>query len=174
MWNKACSPIVLILILFALLSTSGCDYYIVKSHDNNVGHINSINADKSGDFHICYEEKIFTPYWRRSPARFSQGKKALKSFVLDHYDHNGYTHQSGYITIRFIVNCKGEPGMYIVQETGTDYRKKKFDGELGKTLLNITMGLKEWAPLTIFGDAYDSYVYLTYKIENGKIVEILP
>ncbi|MFC4381715.1 hypothetical protein [Chryseobacterium bernardetii] len=48
------------------------------------------------------------------------------------------------------------------------------DQELENKLLNFTKSLNGWMPKEIEGLKVDYYQYLTYKIEDGKVSEVLP
>lgn len=81
---------------------------------------------------------------------------------------------NGYITIRFLVNCKGESGMFRVQQMNENYEEIIFEKKLTSKLLDFTKNLAGWIPKEIDGKKIDYYQYLTFKIENGKISKILP
>lgn len=48
------------------------------------------------------------------------------------------------------------------------------DKDLGDKLLRFTKSLDGWIPKEIKGLKIGYYQYLTYKIENGKVSEVLP
>jgi hypothetical protein len=50
----------------------------------------------------------------------------------------------------------------------------RLDEELENKLLKFTKSLDGWMPKEIKGLKVDYYQYLTYKIENGKVSEVLP
>ena len=51
-----------------------------------------------------------------------------------------------------------------------NYQKTEFDRNLVQELLKFTKNLDGWENF----QKIDYYQYLTYKIENGKVVKILP
>ena len=55
-----------------------------------------------------------------------------------------------------------------------NYVEENFDKDLTAKLLNFTKSLNGWVPKEIEGYKLDYYQYLTYKITNGKVSEILP
>lgn len=150
-----------------------CDYYVINSHDTHVGVIKKPHFDDS-DFKACFEEKIFPSYYGSPKASFSNGKDSLRTYFKNEFNNNGFTSESGFITIRFIINCEGRAGRFEILETGTDYKEKKFSPYIPKHLFEITQKLNTWTPLQYHGVAYDSFFHLTFKIENGEIAEILP
>lgn len=92
---------------------------------------------------------------------------------MSHYENRGYT-DSGYLNIRFVVNCKGEAGRYVIHENNLDLEPIAFSKDLVDQLFDITTQLKKWKPNVIREEKRDSYIYISYRIENGKITEILP
>lgn len=81
---------------------------------------------------------------------------------------------NGYITVRFLVNCEGKTGLFRVQHMNSDLENSDLDQELENRLLQFTRSLDGWQPKEIEGFKVDYYQYLTYKIENGKVSEVLP
>jgi len=160
------------ILILMIIGTSSCDYYIVNQHKNHVGVIDSSFGDDG--FKACFEEKIFPNYYGYNRTGYKKGKNALIKHIKEGYDNLGYTSDSGYITFRFLVNCKGEAGRHIVETVGEDYKTKSFNDEYLELLLELIKDLKEWTPLSFYGDQYDSFNYISLKIENGELVEILP
>jgi len=153
---------------------SSCDYRLINNYTDHVGLIaKPLFGDEEG-FEPCFEEKIFPYYYRRSPAAYKYGKDALRKYVFARYSDKGVVNQSGYITIRFIINCTGEAGRYEMLQTGMDFKKKKFNPLISDQLLEICKSLGEWKPIEFYGDRYDSFYYLSFKIVNGRLEEILP
>ncbi|PRX55350.1 energy transducer TonB [Flagellimonas meridianipacifica] len=82
--------------------------------------------------------------------------------------------QSGYLRIRFIVNCKGETGRFRVLSSDLNYQEKEFDSAIVNQLLEVVKSLNGWQPLSHEGKPLDYYQYVIFKIEKGNISEILP
>jgi hypothetical protein len=81
---------------------------------------------------------------------------------------------NGYITIRFLVNCEGKAGLFRLKHMSSDLMDEVLDEELENRLLTFTKSLDGWMQKEIEGLKVDYYQYLTYKIENGKVSEVLP
>jgi len=170
-------PIVMkygLLIFCVCTILSSCDYYVINSHENHVGVIKEASPHDDPDFKVCYEEKIFPYYYGTDKASYQHGKDSLRTYFKSQYYNKGYTDGSGYVTIRFIINCEGKTGRYEVLENGLDFKEKKFNKYIPEHLLDLTLRLKDWNPQKYYGSAYDSFFYLTFKIDNGEIMEILP
>ena len=56
----------------------------------------------------------------------------------------------------------------------TDLEETGSDKELEDRLLRFTKSLDGWMPKEKKGFKAGYYQYLTYKIENGKVSEVLP
>ena len=98
----------------------------------------------------------------------------ILTVLMQQYDPEKAARESGLIRIRFIVNCKGETGRFRVLAMNPDYQEKAFDESITSQLLTITKGLNGWKPKEFRGTVYDYYQYLIFKIQDGKIVKILP
>nr|WP_298995730.1 hypothetical protein [uncultured Allomuricauda sp.] len=143
-----------------------------EKHEHVIGYINPDESRLNNGFHVCNESQIYQ-YYNPEKATYSQGKNGIRRFILDNYVNEDYSN-SGYLTFRFVINCKGEAGRYIIHENNLDLIPKEFNPKLTEHLFNLTIQLKEWNPNFIRGEYRDSYMFLTYKIENGEITEILP
>lgn len=81
---------------------------------------------------------------------------------------------NGYITVRFLINCEGKSGIFRMQQMDEQYKEKELDQKFSTEILSFTKQLVGWIPREIEGKKVDYYQYLTYKIEHGKVSEILP
>lgn len=140
------------------------------THDAD--YINPIGALLNKDFIVCNEDNIFQ-YYNPQKATYSKGKYGIRKFILSNYKNKSYT-DSGYLNIRFIINCKGEAGRYTIHQNNLDLQSKTFNNDLKNQLFNLTTQLKQWNPNFIQDEYRDSYMYISYRIENGEITEILP
>ncbi len=161
--------------IFILLSFFiSCDYYIVKDYKEHVGLISKSEESDNPDFNPCFKEKIFPYYYGRQTAEYAKGKDVLSNYFHEHYKNFGNTHESGFITFRFIINCKGEAGNYEIRQVGLDFKKKSFNRETVDYLFSLVKTLQDWNTVEFFGDKYDCFYHLTFKITNGELLEILP
>jgi hypothetical protein len=81
--------------------------------------------------------------------------------------------QSGWLTIRFIVNPAGETGRFRKFEMDSVYRPIEFDPRLTACLL-ATIKTAHWEPAHYRGKTYDTYQYVTFHLVQGRIVDIMP
>ncbi len=83
---------------------------------------------------------------------------------------------NGFITARFLVNCRGERGEYEVLEMDNAYQKTKFDKSITNKVLGYVKSINIWQKgiSKSNSQAQDYHAFITFKFENGKITEILP
>ncbi|MEO1258524.1 MAG: hypothetical protein AAFZ15_06995 [Bacteroidota bacterium] len=149
----------------------------LKNHQvKRVGYINpDERLDKEKKFSTCNSIDVILDYYNDSKStRYPGGKKALWESILPQIDKSKMHLESGYLTFRFVINCQGDAGRYIIEETALDFSKKQFNPETVGHLYNIVKNLKGWQPPFIRKEYQDTYNYLTFKLKDGEIVELLP
>lgn len=168
--------IISFLILFSACSSQKKEE---KSYPEHVGNTQYDPQIDSAGFEPCHDDQI-VEYYNFSKGLHYEGEKiALEKAFRENYEEGPVDGQTGYITIRFVVNCKAETGWFRIEAMDMDYLPKSFDKDIVGKLLSITQSLKGWK-IGKFDDpgyeneVYDYYQYLTFKMENGQILEILP
>ncbi len=78
------------------------------------------------------------------------------------------------LTYRFVINCEGKAGRFIFKGYDFDYQAKEFPASTWTHLLKILLSLKAWQPCVIHSENSYSYAYLTFKIKDAEIIDILP
>ena len=161
-------------------------YYIYRvkyipsenKYENRIAYIDPQNSELSQGFETCNERIV--DYYNTNPGdstaqvvSYSRGKNGLRKFIMGNYENRDYS-DSGYLNIRFVINCKGETGRYIVHENDLDLNPMSFNPDLKKQLFELTKQLKKWNPVVFRAQPQDSYAYISYRIKNGEIIEILP
>lgn len=140
-------------------------------------HVGDIPFDSQLDdvnFEPCNEKKALTHYRFGDPDLY-EGEKYMivhefDNLVLPEMD----SLQSGYITIRFMVNCNGQTGRFRVEQLDFDYKDMRFNEAFLNSILAKTVSLNGWIPAIRYNKPHDYYKYLTFKIIDNKIVDILP
>lgn len=128
----------------------------------------------AGDFQLCGSEKLVQQYFYFGQGLQYEGEKtALRKRFKEAY-LPVETAQSGWVRIRFIVNCQGQTGRFRMIGSDLDYQEQIFDKRIIDQLLKITQSLEGWAVLSKSGKPRDYYQYLIFKINNGDITDILP
>ncbi|PRY05333.1 hypothetical protein CLV24_13013 [Pontibacter ummariensis] len=126
------------------------------------------------DFKVCDDNNVLQYYNFGNGIQYEGEKLAINKYFIGELKSKGLKKDTGYITIRFIVNCEGRLGRFRVQEMGNDFNEKEFSSDLKNQLLNLTKGMSGWMVGEHQGKSYDYYQYLTFKVEGGSLVEIMP
>lgn len=166
--------IVIISILSCNTEQDNVDYKIKSPYQNTVGDIPFDKNIDDPNFEICF------PYFS-SPQYYIKGINydgemyALKKEVLDKYNSEIIQGQTGFITIRFVVNCKGETGRFRSYTLNHNLEDYSFDRNIEDQILNMTSELSGWKVQTSNdGTPRDYYQYLTFQIIDAQILEITP
>jgi hypothetical protein len=98
--------------------------------------------------------------------------KDVQSFLVK--NNNTYS-GSGYITFRFKIDCEGKQMQKVqVLQTDQKYLKHQFDKKLVDELFIFLRTLSQWKIATMEGKAYLYRAFITFKIKNGKVINIIP
>jgi hypothetical protein len=181
MRKKIVKIILYVVVIFTIIMFGlyGYAYYVMNykylpedKFTHSAEYINPEKALLNEGFEVCNEDFI-VQYYNPQSATYSQGKNGLRKFIMSHYKNENYT-DSGYLNIRFVINCKGQAGRYVIHENNLDLEPTSFNKGLVDQLFNLTTELKDWNPNFTHDAFRDSYMYISYRIEHGNITEILP
>ena len=129
-------------------------------------------------FNLCQEVLIPEYYYYGVGTRYPGGLQAILRAVNSSYQKpDEVADETGWLRIRFVVNCEGEKGRYKVQGMGPDYQFKSFHPEIVKQLLLFIDQMEGWIPgRHIYGQPgnMDNNKHLTFKLKAGEILEVLP
>lgn len=167
-------------MLLAAIAFGSLYYYKIgrfeadkEKYSHPVGYIDPSEALLNETYELCDSERIYSLHSPRHLSSYEGSKKMFRESILKTFDSTAFS-GSGYINFRFIINCKGEPGWFEIRQTDLEYKKTKLHQSLVKELLDITATPEHWAIRNRNSEAIDYYMYITYRIENGKVAEILP
>ena len=162
-----------ILVFLFAACQSGRKVSKPAAYPANVGDIAPDPSLDDPGFTVCRER--FIPQYYSIKSGFEGEKPAIEAYFREKFVRNKkYKGEDGYITIRFVVNCKGKTGRFRVYEMGPDYLPKKFPAALSSHLLDLTKHLEGWQPGQGNALQWDYYQYLTFTITNGEITQIMP
>lgn len=147
----------------------------MSKYPTAVGDIEFDDKLDDPDFKKCSpEERMSLQYYHGEKQFNYKGEKLAIIEKLEKEKISSETMMNGYITVRFLVNCEGKTGLFRVQQMDADLKESVQDKILAEKLLRFTKSLNGWIPKDIKGLKAGYYQYLTYKIENGKVSEVLP
>ena len=157
------------LLLFLSLQGSAQE----TTFPENVGEIPFDSLQDDPHFTICNEKQVFQYY--NTNSYYKDHKNEIVKYLLSRYNPEGsFEDQNGYLTVKFIINCKGETGRFRVFEIDNDYQPATFNKALSGQLLHLVKQLHGWQPAVYKGQIYDSYQHITFHIRKGKIISITP
>lgn len=134
-----------------------------------------LSTAQQNSYKLC--DSVFTNKWKPHYYSFN-AKYTLSSEKLTEEVNKTLTYQSsqvnGFITIRFVVNCKGQSGNFEIYQIDNNYQIAKFEDRYIEQLLNFVKTLENWKIGTYESRKFDYYAYFTFKIEHGKVTEIVP
>lgn len=146
-----------------------------KPYKHIIGYINQDKALLNNTYKLCGDGYIQRTYNGSALDGYAINKKHFRDQAFASFNTNTYT-DNGYLNFRFIVNCEGNAGWFEIIEMNLDLDEQKLNPDLVKALLNFTAQSKHWNILNYIktGEAYNYYNYVSYRLENGKITEIIP
>lgn len=162
------------LVLFILAITYSCGQKL-ENKANYPAHVGDIAFDERIDdtnFKVCHEERVFQYF--EIGFRYKGEKAKINEYFKEGFKGKNSTDNSGYLTIRFIVNCAGKTGRFRIEGMDINYKEKVFDKGLVNQILALTKKMDGWETTEGGGIKRDYYQYLTFKLENGKLIEIMP
>lgn len=162
------------LLCWLILLAIGCQ---PEPRPGDVGDIAFDPAQDDPAFELCNERSVKQYYVRGSydtPAGYRGEKKALVAEFAERYRFPVVEEENGYLTIRFVVNCRGKTGRFRIQEMDFAYQPRSFAPAIRDQLLSIIRELDDWIPVARDEKKYDFYQYLTFRIEKGQLIRIMP
>jgi hypothetical protein len=145
----------------------------VDSFPLNTGDIAFNAALDDSSFIICNPNVVFQYY--NTVSYYKQHKREIEQYFKRNYHQPAQAaRQTGYITVRFIINCSGKTGRFRMNELDNYYQPYKFDASISSQLMTLTKALTNWQPAEYKNKIYDSYQYITFKIKKGAIECVLP
>lgn len=167
-------PKLLLLTLLFLACNSNTDNKSSSQskYSNHVGDI-EYDPEVDGDFKRCddYSNQYYS---------VNGGLKILgeKPAIIKHFQEN-YTPikmegQTGFLTVRFVVNCEGQSGMFRIYAVDHELHSFSFEKEISDQILSASKTLKGWTIAKHNGKNYDYYQYLSFEIIDGFIKDITP
>lgn len=144
-----------------------------KPYKNYIGYINQDKALLNTKYELCGDANIYHTYSSAAPKAFKGSKKQFRNTILSEYNHQNYT-DSGYLNFRFLVNCEGNAGWFEIIQMNLDLEETPLNKQMVNELLELTSNTKHWNIISYNDAPQNYYMYISYRIEHGKITEIIP
>jgi hypothetical protein len=164
------------ILLFYIIIAFSCKRTVEK-HSIYPRHVGDIAFDSILDdpaFKVCDEDRVAQYYNFGDGIQYKGEMPTLKAYFTTGLKDIVVENETGYLTIRFIVNCEAKVGRLRVQGMDNAYQAKKFNDKLEHRLVRLVKNTDGWIAQEYEGKKYDYYQYLTFKIEKGKITDITP
>ena len=140
---------------------------------DSVGDTRHNAATDDPTFALCNDESATIQYFNvGNPPHYEGGKAAVKQAFEGFKPVDDST--SGWVRIRFIVNCEGKTGRFRIQSADPDYKPIEVDKKIADQLLETSKNMSGWQAVSAEGQSFDYYQYLVFKMKNGDIETILP
>ena len=81
---------------------------------------------------------------------------------------------NGLLTIRFVINCRGEIGRVRSFAIDTNYKSIVLNKSKVAVISDHIKQMPNWTPGNYKRKEYDVYKMVSFKIINGVITEIIP
>jgi len=163
----------LALLAFFGACKPGKNARITGDYPKQVGDIKADPMLDDTTFHACRESNI--PQYYSVDGSFEGENPAIERYFKQNFrKQKTWTKSNGYLTIRFVVNCKGETGRFRIQEMDLNYHAKKFPETLSQHLLTLCKQMNGWKAGKSETLVHDYYQYLTFTIAHGEILRITP
>jgi hypothetical protein len=99
----------------------------------------------------------------------------LKEWKAFYKNVEGVKLPTGYLTIRFFVNCKGEPCCFRFYELDHKYIKTSYPQQIKDQLTAFVQQLGGWKLATLEDKSPTNYYYyLTFKIQDNDFKTVAP
>lgn len=133
-------------------------------------------AQKNDGFILCGDQQTYPYYYPE--LQYEGGFWEIKNHYHTKYHEKEYVNlenNSGIVTIQFVVNCEGKTGRYVTQSCDLNYSEIQVNSVIVNHLLDLTTELNNWiVAKDETNTKVNSHAFLSFRLENGKITEILP
>jgi len=144
-----------------------------KPYKNYIGYIEQNKALLNDKYELCNGGSLYHTYSSASLEAYKGSKKQFRDNLNTTFNTNNYT-DSGYLNFRFLVNCEGNAGWFEIIEMDLDLKEKPLNPTMVNELFKFTSNSENWNVISYENTPQNYYMYTSYRIENGKVAEIIP
>jgi len=174
-------------IIFIILITSLIVYIIYtqnkitnafdtenRPYKHYIGYIDQDKALLNDKYELCNKGRLVHTYSSASLDAYAGSKKHFRDAVNTTFNNKTNYTDSGYLNFRFLVNCEGNAGWFEIIEMNLDLKETPLNKNMVDDLFKFTSNSKHWDIVSYNEKPYNYYMYISYRIENGKVTEIIP
>jgi hypothetical protein len=140
-----------------------------KIYTDRIGDIPFLSEIDDPAFLLCDSTQIL-----HSRGALKYANKSFTSDVKRMYEFKSqYKNFSGYVVIRFIINCDNTMGRFRAEPLDYDFMSIECPPDLKNHLISIVKELSNWKHTSDKFKSSDCSKYINFKISNGQIESIL-
>jgi len=145
--------------------------YEIPSRSHDLSYIPYDAKFDNPNYIICDSTRISSG---RSRLRYIGGSNKLRNEITSKYLYN-QEHEtfSGYIVIRFLVNCEGKSGRYRAQSLNLDFSPLNAPSDLLEYSIELVKSFDNWTKSSGNDSKKEYSKFINLKINNGKIQHVL-
>ncbi|MCD8414137.1 hypothetical protein LNI90_02945 [Tenacibaculum dicentrarchi] len=144
-----------------------------KPYKNYIGYIDQNKALLNNKYQLCNDGDIYNTYSGAGLKAYKGSKKQFRDALNANFNTNNYT-DSGYLNFRFLVNCEGNAGWFEIIEMDLNLKEKPLNKKMVEQLFKFTSNPTHWNVIPYNNEPQNYYMYVSYRIENGKVTQIIP
>lgn len=144
-----------------------------KPYKKYIGYINKEKALLNNTYKLCDDGGIYNTYSGAGLKAYKGSKKRFRNHINATFNDNSFT-DSGYLNFRFLVNCEGNAGWFEIIQMNLDLKETSLNKVMVDSLFKITSNPENWEIIEYNEAPRNYYMYVSYRIENGKVTEIIP
>lgn len=156
-----------LIFLFTLLAVWGMGQRIDARYFNG-SHIGDLPGLTNGA--AC--DSLYIPQYYMTGEGFHSNRYAVQEYFMKHFQEETNSF-SGWITIRFLVNCTGRMSGFTLTCVDEDYIPAQCPMREGGQLLRLLHALPEWR-FSYRPIEKDYYKYLTFTFSQGRLITVRP
>jgi hypothetical protein len=162
--------LIILLIFFLLTFQAFAQNFILPDGE----YMDTITTPDSKDTN-CISSPYF--YYYSLGAKYPKNSASLLNEAQLFFQKQNATYSgSGYVTLRFRIDCQGKMMQKVqVLQTDEQYKNYHFDKAFVNELYTFVKTLDKWKLAEPIPGKHFSYItFITFKIRNGKIINIIP
>jgi hypothetical protein len=113
-------------------------------------------------------------YFQVKAKNLKSSYQILKEWKAFYKNVEGVKSPTGFLTIRFFVNCKGEPCCFRFYELDKNYKKTTYSEDLKSQMTAFMNQLGGWKLAKLKDTPTNYYYYLTFKIQDNDFKTVAP
>ncbi|PRB03811.1 hypothetical protein CQ046_08440 [Chryseobacterium sp. MYb7] len=155
------------LLLITFLLCTSLLVLIVVSLTNEIGDISMNKKTDNSDF----QTKGITYQYYQANTKYKGERKAIRDILMVE-NLKLASVKNGWLVIRFLINYEGSTDRFRFFCIDEKYRDIKLSNQEEENLLKIVRLLRNWEVGKVDEKKVDSYYQITFKVENGKVIDI--